>query len=231
MLNELSIMQLIGDASVFVKIIMLILCLMMLVSIFITCKKAVLFSRLNRKTRQFEKAFWNSGTNLQNLFANYETQDTEGIESVFVNGFYEFSQFLESDLIGSDKAVQNCQRAMEATIIREAAKQEKYLGILATFASSAPYIGLLGTVYGIMNSFMALGAAQQSSINSVAPGIAEALIATAIGLMAAIISVLSYNAYMALSEKKIVEYDAFREEFSNILQRQQLQLRAHLKRR
>lgn len=228
---ELSIWRLISDASAFVQFIMLILFLMFLVTLFISGKKWQQFHRIDKKIKAFDQYFWNPEAALQSIYAHYEKRDTESIENVFVNGFYEFNQFGEADLNNPDMIVYNCSRAMEATILREASKQERYLGVLATIGSSAPYIGLLGTVFGIMNSFMALGNAQQTSINSVAPGIAEALVATGMGLFAAIPSVLAYNYFIARSEKQMTEYDAFREEFCNLLQRQILHLRAHLNRR
>ena len=129
-------------------------------------------------------------------------------------------QFQGNSLDNPDVIVHNCRRAMTAALNRESSRQERGLNLLATIGSSAPYIGLLGTVYGIMNSFSAIGGAQSASISSVAPGIAEALIATAIGLLAAIPSVLSYNYFVTRSESLVVEYDAFIEEFSNLLQRQ-----------
>lgn len=228
--TDISIWQLISDASAAVQGILLLLLVMLLITAFISGKKWHQFKRLDKKMLAFDQRFWNSGDDLNSIYAYYESKDTECIENIFVSGFYEFSQFSEVDLQEPDRIVQNCHRAMEASIIRTTVAQEKGLGLLATFGSSAPYVGLVGTVIGIMNTFRALGANQQSSINSVAPGIAEALIATGVGLIAAISAVWMYNYFIACSEKKISEYDAFREEFCNILQRQILQLRA-LKRR
>lgn len=227
---DMSIWQLIINASAAVQGIMLLLLAMFLVTAFISGKTCLQFRRLNKKMVLFDQRFWNQGNDLNSIYAYYEGKDTECIESIFVSGFYEFRQFREVDLEEPDRIVQNCHRAMEASIIRTTVAQEKGLGLLATFGSSAPYVGLVGTVIGIMNTFRALGANQQSSINSVAPGIAEALIATGAGLITAISAVWMYNYFIACSEKKISEYDAFREEFCNILQRQILQLRA-LKRR
>lgn len=226
---ELSVSQLILNASFFVKIIMLILFLMFLTTLFITGKKWVQFKRLKFKLKRFDKDFW-SGTDLPTLFERYEGKHPESIESVFVHGFHEFSQFRGAGFDTPDMVVNNCRRAMDAAVYRESAIQERWLNILATFGSSAPYIGLLGTVCGIMTSFIALGGVQQASINSVAPGIAEALIATAMGLIAAIPSVLSYNYYISKSEALNVEYDAFIEEFSNLLQRHILAAREHQRR-
>lgn len=215
----LSVSRLIGDASIPVKFIMLILFMMFLTTLFITGKKYVQFLRLRQKIKQFDKTFW-SGSDLEILYAGYEKRNPESIERVFTDGFREFMQFHGNSLDNPDVIVHNCRRAMTAALDRESSRQERGLNLLATIGSSAPYIGLLGTVYGIMNSFIAIGGAQSASISSVAPGIAEALIATAIGLLAAIPSVLSYNYFVTRSESLVVEYDAFIEEFSNLLQRQ-----------
>lgn len=225
---QLSIVHLIAQASLFVQLIMLVLLTMFLTTLFITGRKWVHFERLERKIRRFEEGFW-SGSDLQNLYEHYENRDSESIEKIFVHGFHEFGQFRSASLDRPQMIVGNCRRAMEAAMNRVSHDQEQGLNILATFGSSAPYIGLLGTVYGIMSSFIALGGTQQSSISSVAPGIAEALIATAMGLLAAIPSVLSYNFFIARSESLNVEYESFIEEFCNLLQRQILLAREHLK--
>lgn len=228
--TDISLGHLIFNASFFVKLIMLVLFAMLLTTLFITGKKALQFQRLHVKLKRFDQAFW-SGADLETLFESYEARTPEAIESVFAGGYQEFSQFRGTSLSEPNMIVNNCRRAMEAAAYRETADQERWLNVLATFGSSAPYIGLLGTVYGIMTSFIALAGAQQTSINSVAPGIAEALIATAIGLLAAIPSVLSYNYFIGKSERLNVEYDAFIEEFSNLLQRQIMAAREHMKRR
>lgn len=215
----LSVTHLISNASMPVKVIMAILFLMFLSTLYLTGKKYVQFIRLRRKNREFDQTFW-SGSDLEILYTNYEKRHPESIERIFIDGFREFTQFNGNNLEDPDVIVHNCRRAMTAALNRESSRQERGLNLLATIGSSAPYIGLLGTVYGIMNSFIAIGGAQSASISSVAPGIAEALIATAIGLLAAIPSVLSYNYFVAHSESLTVEYDAFIEEFSNLLQRQ-----------
>ena len=225
---QLSVLHLIAQASLFVQLIMLLLSAMFFTTLFITGRKWVQFERLRRKIDRFEESFW-SGTDLQNLYENYESRDSESIEKIFVHGFHEFGQFRSGSLNEPQMIVANCRRAMEAAMNRVNHDQEQGLNILATFGSSAPYIGLLGTVYGIMSSFIALGGTQQSSISSVAPGIAEALIATAMGLLAAIPSVLSYNFFIAKAESLGVAYESFIEEFCNLLQRQILLAREHLK--
>ena len=211
----LSVTHLISNASMPVKVIMAILFLMFLSTLYLTGKKYVQFIRLRRKNREFDQTFW-SGSDLEILYTNYEKRHPESIERIFIDN--------------PDVIVHNCRRAMTAAHNRETAQQERGLNVLATIGSAAPYIGLLGTVYGIMNSFIAIGGEKTASISSVAPGIAEALIATAIGLLAAIPSVLSYNYFVARSETLVVEYDAFIEEFSNLLQRQILLARDYQRR-
>lgn len=225
MTHDLSFWGLIGQASIFVKLIMLILVGIILVAAAITGKKLTRFRRINGKSSRFEKQFW-SGADITTLFEDLRQKDTEGLESLFVAGFAEFKQFGVNDLKDDNVIITNCRRAMNAATSRELDKQETLLSVLATAGSTSPYIGLLGTVYGIMTSFMALGSVKSASINYVAPGIAEALIATAIGLLAAIPSVLAYNYFITASERLNIRYETFTEEFINILQRQILRAKA-----
>lgn len=219
---NISIYQIIADASLFVKFIMLVLFLMLLTTIFWTGKKAIYFLRIEQKIAGFKSTFWNErGVQISLIYDQYREKDCEAIEQIFKDGYEEFKHFLDKkNFEDPDAIVHNCRRAMEAAVRAENAKQEKGLDLLATFGSSAPYIGLLGTVFGIMHAFISLGSAQNTTINTVAPAIAEALIATAIGLAAAIPSVLSYNAFISKSEKINVEYDTFIERFCNLMQRQ-----------
>ncbi len=219
MTESLSFWGLVAEASLFVKFIMLVLLLAILVSAALTGKKLIRFKRINSKSNKFEEQFW-SGVDITMLYSNLKDKDTEGLESLFVAGFAEFKQFGVNDLKDDDVIITNCRRAMGVAVSRELDKQEEFLPMLATAGSVSPYIGLLGTVYGIMTSFMALGTVKSASINHVAPGIAEALIATAIGLLAAIPSVLSYNYFITRSERLDIRYESFTEEFINILQRQ-----------
>lgn len=222
---DLTVWELIEQASLFVKIVMLILVGVILVATMITGKKVMRFRRIQKKSNAFEEAFW-SGADITVLFNGLQQKNTEGLESLFVAGFAEFKQFGVNDLKDDDVIITNCRRAMNAAASRELDKQEEYLAVLATAGSTSPYIGLLGTVYGIMTSFMALGSVKSASINHVAPGIAEALIATAIGLLAAIPSVLAYNYFITRSERLNIHYETFTEEFINILQRQVLRAKA-----
>ncbi|MPV86135.1 protein TolQ [Ostreibacterium oceani] len=228
MSHDLSFWSLIGEASVFVKLIMLILLGLILVAAGIAGKKWMRFVRIQRKCKQFERQFW-SGNDISSFYQALKSQPTEGLESLFVAGFAEFKQFGMNDLKDDGVIITNCRRAMSAAISRELDKQEELLPILATTGSVSPYIGLLGTVYGIMMSFLGLGAVQTVSINDVAPGIAEALIATAMGLLAAIPAVLAYNYFITRSERLNVTYETFTEEFINILQRQILKAKTQSK--
>ncbi len=223
--NNLSFWGLIIEASLFVKLIMLILLVVITISLAITGKKWVRFSRISKKCKNFDKSFW-SGESISDLYNGLKKKETEGLESIFVTGFSEFQEFNLEDLKNDEIIITNCRRAMASTASLELDKQEEFLSFLATAGSVSPYIGLLGTVYGIMTSFIALGAEKSVSISSVAPGIAEALIATAIGLLAAIPSVLSYNYFITRSERLDIRYDAFIEAFTNILQRQILKVKA-----
>ncbi len=225
MTHDLSFWGLIAQASPFVKTIMLILVGIILMAAAVSGKKWMRFHRIHRKSNEFEQIFW-SDADINTLYEELSHKPTEGLESLFVAGFAEFKKFSVDDLKDDGVIITNCRRAMDAATSRELDRQEEFLPLLATAGSTSPYIGLLGTVYGIMTSFMALGSVKSASINYVAPGIAEALIATAIGLLAAIPSVLAYNFFITGSERLNIRYETFTEEFINILQRQVLRAKA-----
>lgn len=227
MTQDLSFWGLVFQASFFVKLIMLILLASMLLSVMITGKKLMRFARLRYKNQRLLQEFW-SDDGATKLFQRLQGRKTEGLESLFVAGFSEFQQFSTKDLKNDEIIIANCRRAMQIAISRELDKQEALLPLLATTGSTSPYIGLLGTVYGIMTSFISLGSVKSASINHVAPGIAEALIATAIGLLAAITAVLAYNYFISASDRLNVEYETFSEEFINLLQRQLLVAKAQV---
>lgn len=217
--SGLSVYQLVLQASLFVKLIMLILLAMFIIAIFVFGKKWTHFARLKHKQRQFERAFWQEeGQDIHNLYEHYAARSPEGVEALFVEGYLEFYKFYRNDVLDIAVILPNCRRAMEATLNRELKKQNRLLDCFASFGSSAPYIGLLGTVSGIMTAFIALGGVSSVSIATVAPSIAEALIATAIGLLVAIPSVLFYNYFASQSQHLLVEYESFIDEFSNLLQ-------------
>src|SRR5690606_27029244 len=170
---------------------------------------------------RFERRFW-SGGNLVQMFNEYAAKGAvpTGMESLFVEGFREYKRLVGQPNMQPMEVLEGVQRAMRVALSRETDFLEVNLPFLATVGSTAPYVGLFGTVWGIMNSFRALGALQQATIAHVAPGIAEALIATAIGLFAAIPAVIAYNRYANKVERLVTRYEIFMAEFASVLQRQ-----------
>jgi biopolymer transport protein TolQ len=170
--------------------------------------------------QQFEDKFW-SGADLSKLYSEISAHEhIDGIENLFVAGFKEFARLRKSNINSPSAIVDGTHRAMRVSLSREVDELELHLPFLATVGSISPYIGLFGTVWGIMNSFIALGAVEQATLAMVAPGIAEALIATAMGLFAAIPAVMAFNRFSHHVEKLENSYGNFMEEFSSILQRQ-----------
>ena len=177
---------------------------------------------LNEATRRadnFEERFW-SGTSLANLYQELSESEAAGMERLFEAGFSEFTRMQEQRKTSADRAVEGAERAMRISLTRETDQLEHHLSFLATVGSTSPYIGLFGTVWGIMTSFHALANVNQATIAMVAPGISEALIATAMGLFAAIPAVIAYNKYSNQVERLELRYENFKEEFSSILHRQ-----------
>lgn len=161
------------------------------------------------------------------MYAEFaKSQNPGGMESLFVEGFREYKRLVGQPHVDPAGLLEGVQRAMRVALTRETDYLEMHLPFLATVGSTSPYVGLFGTVWGIMNSFRALGAIQQPTIGHVAPGIAEALIATAIGLFAAIPAVIAYNRYANKVERLVTRYEIFMDEFSSILQRQALAAKA-----
>ncbi len=170
--------------------------------------------------KNFEDKFW-SGADLSKLYSEISARaNVQGIENLFISGFKEFARLRKSHLNHPEIVVDGAHRAMRVALSREVDSLEKHLPFMATVGSISPYIGLFGTVWGIMNSFIALGAVEQATLAMVAPGIAEALIATAMGLFAAIPAVMAFNRFSHNVEKLENSYGNFMEEFSSILQRQ-----------
>jgi len=221
--TDLSIVSLITGASPLVQFVMAILLLASLFSWTIIFSKWRLVNRAKKAAREFEKTFWSSG-DLSGLYAqiskNPRKPGENGLESIFVAGFRDYVRLRKDGELSPQVVMEGTQRSMRVTLNRELDVLENHLPFLATVGSTSPYVGLFGTVWGIMNSFRALGNAKQATLAMVAPGIAEALIATAIGLFAAIPAVIAYNRYSTEVDKITNTYDAFFEEFSNILQRQ-----------
>ena len=220
-LPELSISRLILDASFVVQLVMLLLLVVSLASWTIIFMKSSVIKKARISADRFERKFW-SGADLGELYKRLSARRARltGMEMIFEAGFREFAQLRKNANVEPMAVLQGAQRAMRVALNREIDNLEMNLSFLATVGSTSPYVGLFGTVWGIMNSFMALGAVKQATISSVAPGIAEALIATAMGLFAAIPAVIAYNRYSNDVERIISRYDIFVEEFSTILQRQ-----------
>ncbi len=221
MTAETSFLYLIATASPVVQFVMLLLLLISLASWWVIFRKYFSLSQARAAAADFEDAFW-SGTDLAALHARLDRQKQSitGMAAIFVAGLQEFSRLRTQPEADPELLLGSSQRAMRAASARELEQLDTYLSLLATAGSVSPYIGLFGTVWGIINSFRALGAAQQVTLVQVAPGIAEALIATAMGLLAAIPAVVAYNRYATQVERLINRYDTFMEEFANILHRQ-----------
>jgi len=218
---DLSIIALISEASLLVKLVMLALLLISFYSWLLIFRKRSELEQAKRDADAFEDKFW-SGNELNRLYEDISSRPhaSRGMEGIFEVGFKEFVR-LKKSTNGSTAVLEGSQRVMRISLAREIDQLETSLPFLATAGSTSPYIGLFGTVWGIMNSFRALGNVQHATLAMVAPGIAEALIATAMGLFAAIPAVIAYNRYSHEVERLINRYDTFLEEFSSILQRQQ----------
>lgn len=221
MTADLSIIHLITEASVVVQLVMLILLLASITSWAFIRNKYIDLKQATVITDQFEDQFW-SGIELADLYTQltYDGREAEGIEKIFVAGYKEFSRMQKKQSATPALQVENAQRAMRIELSRELGRLDEQLPFLATVGSTSPYVGLFGTVWGIMNSFRSLGNAQQVTIAQVAPGIAEALIATAIGLFAAIPAVIAYNRFSTRLDRLAGRYELFADEFVVLLQRQ-----------
>ncbi len=218
--EQLSILELVSNATIVVQLVMALLVLASVVSWILVFQKAFLLASVRRMATAFEDDFW-SGEDLRALYVELDEGETEviGLESIFHAGFKEYTR--SSQLYGTqaERIMQNVQRAMRVAMAREEERLEAALPFLATVGSTSPYIGLFGTVWGIMNSFRGLAMVNQATLSAVAPGISEALIATAIGLFAAIPAVIAYNRFSAQVEVIMNRFDTFSEEFSAILNR------------
>jgi biopolymer transport protein TolQ len=181
-------------------------------------KRAVI-SRARREADQFENSFW-SGGDLAQLYRSVESRGrTTGMSNIFELGFREFARMRQQGPVPVEQLLEGARRSMRVAQLKEIDRLEHSLSTLATVGSTSPYVGLFGTVWGIMSAFSSLGNAQQATLAMVAPGISEALITTAIGLFAAIPAVVAFNRFADQVGRLEVRYDAFTEEFSSILQR------------
>ncbi len=217
---DLSIFHLVKDASLVVQLVMLILLIASVISwMFIFAKRREI-KRVIRITDNFEKEFW-SGIELTELYKKLTANnfESEGIEKIFLSGYKEFSRMRQKGGVEPIVLVESAQRAMRIELTRELDRLDQALPFLATVGSTSPYVGLFGTVWGIMNAFRSLVNVQQATLTQVAPGIAEALIATAIGLFAAIPAVIAYNRFSTRIDRLASRHEMFIDEFIILLQR------------
>lgn len=218
---DISIIDLFLQASLLVKMVMLILLGMSIISWAMILQRSRALSVAVRSTEVFEDKFW-SGMDLSVLYQEVKRRKDElmGVEEVFYSGFTEFARLHKTHANMPDYVMEGTGRAMRVSVAREVDELETHLPFLATVGSISPYIGLFGTVWGIMHAFIALGEVKQATLAMVAPGIAEALIATAMGLFAAIPAVMAYNRLSNRVSKLEHSYATFSEEFHSILHRQ-----------
>lgn len=219
MTEQLSLWSLITDATLLVQFVMVLLFVASMISWVMIIQRGMYLRSAGRNLRDFEDNFW-SGVDLNELYHDSGAQGAaEGLSSVFRAGYREFNRLTQQSNADPDAVMEGAERSMRVALSREEAKLNQSLPFLASVASVSPYIGLFGTVWGIMNSFRGLANVQQATLATVAPGISEALIATAMGLFAAIPAVLAYNRYSASADTVYSSYETFAEEFSSILHR------------
>ncbi|MDP8170510.1 protein TolQ [Pasteurella skyensis] len=218
---NINFVSLFMEASIVVKVVIFILVLFSILSWGIIFSRGRLLSKARKYSMAFEDRFW-SGEDLHRLHEGLENRRDalNGSEQIFYVGFKEFTRLQQANSDSAESTIQGTSRAMNLALNRELEKLESYIPFLGTVGSVSPYIGLFGTVWGIMHSFMGLSAVKQATLQSVAPGIAEALIATAIGLFAAIPAVMAYNRLNVKLNKLEQNYINFIDEFTTILHRQ-----------
>ncbi len=220
MTQDLSIFQLVMHASLVVQLVMLLLLTISVASWAAIFRKLFALGKVKQFNDSFEREFW-SGSSLNDLFAN-ATKNARArgpMERIFASGMREFQKLRERHITDAGTLMDGARRAMRASFQREMDVVETHLSFLASVGSVSPYVGLFGTVWGIMHAFTGLAALQTVTLASVAPGIAEALVATAIGLFAAIPAVVAYNRFARDIDRIAIRLETFIEEFSNILQR------------
>ena len=219
MAEPISIFELIAEASLLVQLVMGLLVLASVVSWMMIFQRWLFLRRAFADLESFEDHFW-SGIDLRQFYNELEGEENlNGIEGLFVAGFREFTRLSDQAGADADAIMQGVQRANRVALTREEARLETHLPFLATVGSTSPYVGLFGTVWGIMNSFRSLANQSQVTLAHVAPGISEALVATAMGLFAAIPAVIGYNRFSAKVESIMKRYEAFSEELTAILHR------------
>ena len=222
--DGISLIELILNASFAVQLVMLILFILSIISWIIIVQRWLVVSSARKGVFGFEQRFW-SGMDLSQLYkegSQMQQEDIQvvGMENIFRAGFKEFMRLRQQGSVDGEAIMEGAQRAMRVAYSREEEKLEKNLPFLATVGSVSPYVGLFGTVIGIMNAFLGLAAQAQATLQVVAPGIAEALFATGMGLFAAIPAVVAFNRYSALLDSVTSSYITFTDEFSSILHRQ-----------
>ncbi|HCT9258880.1 TPA: Tol-Pal system protein TolQ [Proteus mirabilis] len=220
-MSDMNVIDLFLKAGLLVKLIMLLLIGFSIASWAIIIQRTKVLNAADREAADFEDKFW-SGTDLARLYKESQARRDElsGAEQIFHSGFKEFARLHQANVHAPDAVVNGASRAMRVSFNRELESLETHIPFLGTVGSISPYIGLFGTVWGIMHAFIALGSVKQATLQMVAPGIAEALIATAIGLFAAIPAVMAYNRFTQRVNKLEQSYDNFMEEFLTILHRQ-----------
>lgn len=220
-MTDMNILELFLKAGLLVKIIMLILIFFSVASWGVILQRTRILNAATHEIAEFEDRFW-SGVDLSKLYQESLDRRAElcGTEQIFYSGFKEFARLHRASAAAPESVVQGASRAMQISINREVEELENHIPFLGTVGSISPYIGLFGTVWGIMHAFIALGAVKQATLQMVAPGIAEALIATAIGLFAAIPAVMAYNRLNQRLNKLEQSYENFADEFTAILHRQ-----------
>ncbi|MES2502782.1 MAG: protein TolQ [Pseudomonadota bacterium] len=218
--NDMSLFTLIAGASLPVQLVMVILLITSIFSWWYIFIKVATIKRAETESEDFENKFW-SGGDLNKLYESVTAgrRKPQGMASIFEAGFKEFIRHKQQGKMEVSDVMEGSRRAMRAAYNRELDDLDAHLPFLASVGSVSPYIGLFGTVWGIMNSFRGLSSVAQATLSQVAPGIAEALIATAIGLFAAIPAVIAYNRFASSVDRLSVRYESFMEEFTNILQR------------
>ena len=219
--SELSLIDLVAQAGLVVKLVLLVLVFASVLSWAAIFDRARVLSRARSRADAFEQQFW-SGGDLSALYRELGQDDARlsGLPVIFRNGFKEYVRLRKVTPEDTAGLIQGAERAMRVALSREMDRLESNLPFLATVGSTSPYIGLFGTVWGTMNAFQALGNMQQTTLALVGPGMSEALITTAVGLLAAIPAVVAYNRYASQVERLHSRYEEFMEEFSILLQRQ-----------
>ena len=220
MTTNANFLDLILGASIIVQLVMLLLLAASVASWAIILRKRKMLGEAIAAADSFEATFWGGG-DLTSIYKEVTKTGTtpDNMAGLFEAGFREFRRLTQQPGLGAELVLEGCRRAMRVAQLRETDRLEQNLATLATIGSTSPYVGLFGTVWGIMNSFQAIGNVQSATLAMVAPGISEALIATAMGLFAAIPAVIAYNRYADKVTRLEVRFDAFTEEFAAVLQR------------